>query len=576
MPVIPSIGPQSLARTAGAINVAAYGALGDGITDDTLAIRDAITAAGVNGTVLFPPGKTFVLSGAIEPLAGQTIIGYGAILKRCAAISTTTSSSITTSGTQAITVADASAFRVGMDVTAYTGSSPNWTFDPHNHRILSIAGNVITVGTLFTQGFASGATLITAFDQISAQGVNDIAILGIECDGNKSNNSAFFTWQNHTEIHLYGDRTTVRDCYLHDCAKEGLEGGGANSVWDNNVVRDCNGNGMHLSSSSGAKVIHNYVKNCNLSVQTGGHDDGCIIASNTVGDTYVAGNYCEGGIAGIGSWDTDDDSSLICTGNTIRGCTGAAFEGTLPAANKTGKIVFADNLIYASGKIALDCANTTLLTTQGAYRAIVANNYLEDTTITVSNSGNDIQIRGNTIVNAGTTALLIYAARSANVAIQANTLIGGGYGIYIDGTTTRDVLITDNSVKNQQTTGIRFNAAPAGNCMVSNNLVVQESSQTPSSSYAGIVPANGVTVINNTIDIGTNTTGQYGILCPNGGVGVPGAVVANNIVRSGTNVPSIRTAGGSQNNIIVNNFTVQAVSNAGGASNTVSGNTTIL
>jgi hypothetical protein len=109
---------------------------------------------------------------------------------------------------------------------------------------------------------------------------------------------------------------------------------------------------------------------------------------------------------------------------------------------------------------------------------------------------------------------------------------------------------------------------------VNGNLIVQESGQTPSSSYNAIQATNGVNVLNNTIDIETNTTGQFGILCPSGGSSVPGAVVANNIIRSLANVPSIRAAGGSVNNIIVNNFVVQGVSNAG--TNTVSGNTTIF
>jgi hypothetical protein len=34
--------------------------------------------------------------------------------------------------------------------------------------------------------------------------------------------------------------------------------------------------------------------------------------------------------------------------------------------------------------------------------------------------------------------------------------------------------------------GVKFNAAPTGNCKVDGNLIVQESGQTPSSSYAGI------------------------------------------------------------------------------------------
>jgi len=43
------------------VDAKVYGAIGDGVTDDTTAIQAAITAAGVGGTVLFPPTSSFYL-----------------------------------------------------------------------------------------------------------------------------------------------------------------------------------------------------------------------------------------------------------------------------------------------------------------------------------------------------------------------------------------------------------------------------------------------------------------------------------------------------------------------------------
>lgn len=57
-------------------DVTAYGAIGDGSTDDTAAIAAAITAAGVGGKVCFPKG-TYAISAALVPLAGQTFCGDG-------------------------------------------------------------------------------------------------------------------------------------------------------------------------------------------------------------------------------------------------------------------------------------------------------------------------------------------------------------------------------------------------------------------------------------------------------------------------------------------------------------------
>ncbi|MBV8155172.1 MAG: hypothetical protein JO029_14505 [Candidatus Eremiobacteraeota bacterium] len=59
-----------------------YGAVGDGTTDDTNAINSAVTAAGINGTVYFPPGTFLIGSSTATPpligvLEGQRLIGSG-------------------------------------------------------------------------------------------------------------------------------------------------------------------------------------------------------------------------------------------------------------------------------------------------------------------------------------------------------------------------------------------------------------------------------------------------------------------------------------------------------------------
>jgi hypothetical protein len=66
--------------TAPAVNVSAHGAAGDGASDDTTAIRAAIAAAGVNGTLSFPRDTTFLVSDELKPLAGQTWLMDGVTL----------------------------------------------------------------------------------------------------------------------------------------------------------------------------------------------------------------------------------------------------------------------------------------------------------------------------------------------------------------------------------------------------------------------------------------------------------------------------------------------------------------
>lgn len=63
------------------VRSATYGALGNGVADDTAAIQAAVNAAAAGrGTVLIPPGTYMVT--AIQLAPGITISGYGATLKR--------------------------------------------------------------------------------------------------------------------------------------------------------------------------------------------------------------------------------------------------------------------------------------------------------------------------------------------------------------------------------------------------------------------------------------------------------------------------------------------------------------
>jgi parallel beta-helix repeat protein len=57
-------------------NVMAYGATGDGVTDDTTAINAAITASSPGGVISFPAG-TYVVSSTIQLVAGRRYQGAG-------------------------------------------------------------------------------------------------------------------------------------------------------------------------------------------------------------------------------------------------------------------------------------------------------------------------------------------------------------------------------------------------------------------------------------------------------------------------------------------------------------------
>lgn len=63
-------------RLADFKNVKDFGAIGDGVADDTASIQAAITAAGIGGTVIIPAG-TYLLSSKLVGSVNQQILGAG-------------------------------------------------------------------------------------------------------------------------------------------------------------------------------------------------------------------------------------------------------------------------------------------------------------------------------------------------------------------------------------------------------------------------------------------------------------------------------------------------------------------
>lgn len=71
---------DKVAKNTQTYDVHDFGAVGDGVTDDTLAINAAITAAPAGSRVLLRPGHTYLQTGQIVISKPLTLSGYGAAL----------------------------------------------------------------------------------------------------------------------------------------------------------------------------------------------------------------------------------------------------------------------------------------------------------------------------------------------------------------------------------------------------------------------------------------------------------------------------------------------------------------
>lgn len=156
-------------------NVMAFGAKGDGTTDDSVAIQAAITAVGDSGVVYFPP-KTFKL------VTGITVIGNGVSLRGAGYHATTLLFSPTTSDTTLITVGDGVLLRSYGGIYDLAIYSTNTTLKKTAISIISM--DIYTVDTVTINGSAgwTGAGSIGIKIQgRDMQNYNRIVIVADQC-----------------------------------------------------------------------------------------------------------------------------------------------------------------------------------------------------------------------------------------------------------------------------------------------------------------------------------------------------------------------------------------------------------
>ena len=300
-------------------NVDSSGAIGDGVANDSAAIAKAITTAGVGGSVTFTDGKTYLVDRQLTLLTGQTVIGYGATIKRAAQVTTTTTTGITSGVTNSFTVAagTGSSFSVGQSIALFNGVN----YTTSNSIISTIAGDVITTTTapaLSAGSPWSGTTTVAlSFDVLST--TDDCTVLNLAFNGNRASWTKYH-WEITTELHQFGTRVTLRENYFYNAPGEAIQEGGASNyvnkgcLYTGNKIINVNGNGIHLSGCDGTKVTSNYINGCNQDAANG-HVGGATTISNGAKNLLISGNYLGAARCGVGQIDSSDNSKATITGN---------------------------------------------------------------------------------------------------------------------------------------------------------------------------------------------------------------------------------------------------------------------
>ena len=529
------------------IYVDTFGAAGDGVTNDAAALIAAVAAAGIGGVIVLTPGKTYLTDRKITLLSGQTLLGYGATIKRRSQIISTTTSVITNGSTNSFTLASGGGalFSVGQEISLYNGAN----YGTQNLTIQGIVGDVITTtssAALSAGSPWSGTTyVVLSFDVLQTTTGNNI--FGVSFDGNKSNWS-YYRWETVSEINVYGS-TIIRDCAVNNAAGEGIHENTAGTAckYLNNNITNINGNGIHLSGSDGTLISGNYIYNTNLQGSAVGHNGGCITVSNSVSNYTICNNVLDTGRCGVGQVDSADNSYFAITGNTIRNMTSYMLEiRGYNAAVVDGLISgnrFYNTTAPAAGAMVSVCIGDT--NTNDFYRLAVTGNQFHNSGVLIERS-TGITVTGNSF-GVDYQASDIYhnhisIVHCVDIVVSGNSTIFGNAGITLAGINS-NLNIVGNSIEKPYYYGIYDVGGTVIN--IAENTISMDNNV---NSSAQAIPTTGAgsTIKGNNIKM---AAGHSGIRIN----GVANSVVRGNTVRCSGAGKSIRIETGSAGYVVAEN-----------------------
>lgn len=603
------------------LNVADFGAVGDAVADDSDAIQEAITAAGIGGKIVFGKDKTYVIKETLIPLNGQRFVGTNSVIKRADASTSVLLSAYTPGGTSII-VADASTFSVGQVIALFDVTSTNGGEGYNESSATSDTGGVATITSIsgttinFTGNLslpsngnltAGGvwpvgtrvATLFTMVRVLNTSNYSNIVLDGITFDGNKANNTQTSDWRlNKTGDFGVINGGVIRNCRFINTPSENIFIN-SNTLIENCTFEDLNGSGIHISSNrtdGNNKILHNRFTRTNIKgneVMT--HSEAAITYSAAAKKSLISGNIFEDSDNGycVAPYSSDD-AVLVFTDNqcyNMAGVLQSPSPATLP------------NYIHMEGNIFDTCVGLITLVTSassvpnggGWDQFSIVNNTFKNTQIQFNNVTNG-KVTGNTFVTdtgflypSGQSSIL-YIQGGGNLVIannqfyHDNTLdptvttaihINNSTGtvftpVYKDGVTAtvysyyQDIQVTGNVITGfskgiDETHGSDLEMV---NFLIANNIV---NCLDLTGSQYGIAGGCGVVITGNIVNTNNNCTS---------GISLKGAVDGsatlingpichgNFIYGDATNSIIIGTASNARNNIMCNyNYVTGAVLN---------------
>lgn len=357
---------KNIGVSVDAVNVKNYGAMGDGKTDDTEAIRTARIAAITENKALYFPSGTYIVHGSIELWNNCEIYGDGSrtVIKKKPAIVDVIKPRGTagnfTLGQHVFTVSDGTRYTVGDDCCV----GINWqNFEYTLHgRIADITGNNVTVQSfpkrkaeeVLLEGLEDWqasefnretvkVTFSTSYPVLctyrynsdgTQNNLHDVYIHDLTLDGNRQPGEPAV--YHLSTLHLdYLDNTntdTAKLCPVphenirlenlnaYNSAADGISIQSSKNVHITNcTTKNCGYNGIHF----GVGTAIGSIVGCKLNADYCGYYDCAGVSSISIANNHF--EDCKVGAGGFDGWTR----GLTINGNTFRGCGIGVHVGSL-------------------------------------------------------------------------------------------------------------------------------------------------------------------------------------------------------------------------------------------------------
>lgn len=496
-----------------------FGAAGDGVTDDTLALLRTVAS---NDDIILTTGKVYLVSGSIPLKPGQKLNGNHAVLKRAAQPAPlVTNTSVQKYASRAIVAnSPPTGYRAGMNLVFSQGDQANLvqrvnlTTNFTETRIASVEGNVITLERPPNLTLSGAIDIHNSYATLILD--DGSSVYDLTVDGNRDNWS-WGRWEVTQEILVIGSHCAVQNCLVQSAPGEGIMVYGTGNVVRDSKITNVNGNGVHLTTCNHALIDNVQVENAN-SVLALGHQNGCVIASDDVDDTYISHCKLTNGLTGIGSFDYPGNSNNTFTNNSIYNC-GAGIDIKKGAINS----VVSGNRIYNCGSR----QDGIRLKIEGVGGAQVIGNQCYNCGMAIgsdfsadSSAPSGVQCSYNYVENGD-----IFVGGVNKSSLAQNTLLRGCIDIYQH----CDALdVSGNTIDNTASTtltGILADGSNLSNLLIQGNIITGGDTAV---AFGGNLNVANTTIRNNKC----NAQRSFGIFCFNNTGVQGGAIQGNQIINS--------------------------------------------